>query len=221
MPVGSFSSSSSSSADPEDDTIDCPYISGDYNAILHYKKNTQEILTESTKCTQITHNAKAEDFSSGNCPPAKLTATPGRYVNEVYCNIEVNYPGASAPSQIQYGDSIQSYNSMSSSNSFKIPDIGGDTGFGKSANCKKVFGDAGYKIINGLIRLLRILAPIVAILIAMITLIPAVTAKDESKVKAATKKCVTIGIVLLIIEVIPYLIRLVGVILDFDLSCIG
>ena len=104
---------------------------------------------------------------------------------------------------------------------FIIPDIGGGSGFGKKANCKQTLGDNGYKIINGLIRIVRILAPIVAILVSMITLIPAVTAKDENKVKEATRKCVTIGIVLLVIEVIPYIVRLIGTILDFDLSCIG
>ena len=103
----------------------------------------------------------------------------------------------------------------------EIPDIGGGDGFGKSANCKKIFGENGYNIVNGLIKIVRILAPIVATLVAMITLIPAITAKDEDKVKAATKKCVTIGIVLLVIEVIPYIVRLIGVIIGFDLSCIG
>ena len=222
-PTGAtHSGSSSSSSEPESDSIDCLYSSGNYNAVLHYKKSTQEIFTESTTCTNITTNAKPEDFSSGTCPPATLITDGGRSGTGVYCNIEVGYPGSSSPSQQQYGDSIQSYNSMSASRySFKIPDIGGGTGFGSTANCKKIFGDAGYKIVNGLIRIIRILAPIVAILVSMITLIPAVTAKDEVKVKAATKKCVTIGIVLLVIEVIPYIVRLIGVILAFDLSCIG
>ena len=222
-PTGAtHSGSSSSSSEPESDSIDCLYSFGNYNAVLHYKKSTQEIFTESTTCTNITTNAKPEDFSSGTCPPATLITDGGRSGTGVYCNIEVGYPGSSSPSQQQYGDSIQSYNSMYASRySFKIPDIGGGTGFGSTANCKKIFGDAGYKIVNGLIRIIRILAPIVAILVSMITLIPAVTAKDEVKVKAATKKCVTIGIVLLVIEVIPYIVRLIGVILDFDLSCIG
>jgi hypothetical protein len=132
------------------------------------------------------------------------------------------------PSSATEAQPVESYKSAyksnfpsSSNNSFKIPDIGGGDGFGKSANCKKVLGDSGYNLVNGLIKIVRILAPIVATLIAMITLIPAITAKDEDKVKAATKKCVIIGIVLLVIEVIPYIVRLIGVIIGYDLSCIG
>lgn len=106
---------------------------------------------------------------------------------------------------------------------FVVPAPGGGS-FGKSANCLAIMGGsdgAAYKIINGAVNIIRILAPIVAIVNAMIVLMPAITAKDETGLKTATKKCVIIGVVLLIIEVFPYVVRLIGAVFGFDLSCIG
>ena len=106
---------------------------------------------------------------------------------------------------------------------FIVPAPGGGS-FGKSANCLAIMGGsdgAAYRIINGAVNIIRILAPIVAIVNAMIVLMPAITAKDETGLKKATKKCVIIGVVLLIIEVFPYVVRLIGAVFGFDLSCIG
>ncbi len=105
------------------------------------------------------------------------------------------------------------------SKTFIIPTPGGG-GFGNEADCKKTVGAAGYTIIHGVLRAVQLLAPVVAIVIAMITLIPAVTAKDEAGIKKASKTCVTIGVVLVVIEVVPYLVILIGRILGYDLSCL-
>ncbi len=102
---------------------------------------------------------------------------------------------------------------------FNVPSPGGG-GFGNEADCKKTVGAAGYTIIHGVLRAVQLLAPVVAIVIAMITLIPAVTAKDEMGIKKATKTCVTIGVVLVVIEVMPYIVLLIGRILGYDLTCL-
>ncbi len=219
--TGGTPSRSSSSSGPEEFT--CAYSSGSITAALKFNKTTKEITKIPGNCEGgLNTDLTADDFSNGTCPAAKLITNGGRGGTGIYCNISKDYGSGSAPSAEPPADSIQSYNNLPpSNNSFKIPDIGGGDGFGKSANCKKVLGDSGYNLVNGLIKIVRILAPIVATLVAMITLIPAITAKDEDKVKAATKKCVTIGIVLLVIEVIPYIVRLIGVIIGYDLSCIG
>ena len=205
---------------PEDEIIECKYSSGDYTASLRYNKNTKEIQKVPGKCTELNTDLKESNFSSGECPAAKLITDSGRSGTGVYCNISANYGGASSPSKEDTGSNIQLQNNLGPFK-FKIPELGEGSGFGKKANCKQVLGTNGYRIVNGLISIVRILAPIVAILVAMIDLLPGVTTKDEKKIKESTRKCVTIGIVLLVIEVIPYIVRLIGAIFEFDLTCIG
>ena len=54
----------------------------------------------------------------------------------------------------------------------------------------------------------------------MIIMIPAVVAKDADGLKKASLKCVKIAVVLAIIEIFPTIIKLVGIIFGFDVSCI-
>ena len=206
---------------PQDEVLDCKYTTNEYHAVLHYNKTKKELTMENGSCTKLNSDIKAEDFetAAGKCPSAKLITTA--YNNEVYCNISNDYGTGTSPEAEPDADEIETHNTSTST--FVVPAPGGGS-FGKSANCLAIMGGsdgAAYKIINGAVNIIRILAPIVAIVNAMIVLMPAITAKDETGLKTATKKCVIIGVVLLIIEVFPYVVRLIGAVFGFDLSCIG
>ena len=54
----------------------------------------------------------------------------------------------------------------------------------------------------------------------MMTLIPAVVNKDPEALKKAGNKCVKIAAILLVIGVFPSILRVIGKIFGYDLSCI-
>ena len=53
----------------------------------------------------------------------------------------------------------------------------------------------------------------------MISLIPALIAKDSEALKKAQKKCVTMAIVLVLILLLPTLLTFIGNIFGYDLTC--
>jgi len=103
-----------------------------------------------------------------------------------------------------------------------VPDMSesGRSFGGSSGNCASVLGNNGVKIVKGLINILRIGGAIFAIVNAMIKLIPAVVSKDAEGLKKASRTCVNMAIVLAIIGVFPSVVKLIGTIFDWDISCI-
>ena len=54
----------------------------------------------------------------------------------------------------------------------------------------------------------------------MMTMVSAVTSKDPGMIKKAGEKCMKMGVVLLVIGVFPTIIRVIGRLFGYDLSCI-
>ncbi len=86
--------------------------------------------------------------------------------------------------------------------------------------CSEIVGNNGIRIISSSINIVRILSPIVAIVNCMLILLPAITANDAMALKKSTSKCVTIGAVLLLVEIFPILVKLIGTIFNYDLTCL-
>ena len=94
-------------------------------------------------------------------------------------------------------------------------------GFGSDGdNCEDVMGKNISKIIKSSFTILRIVGAIIAIVNAMMSLIPAVVSKNADALKKASKKCVTMGIVLAAIGILPSLIKLIAGIFGYDISCL-
>ena len=70
------------------------------------------------------------------------------------------------------------------------------------------------------INVLRIAGAIIAIIKGMTLLIPPIMDGDKASLQKAGKKCIKLGIILLIIGVFPTIIRFIGFIFKYDLSCI-
>ena len=87
-------------------------------------------------------------------------------------------------------------------------------------DCKEILGDVGKKIVKGVITLLQIVGAIIAIVKATLLLVPAVAAKDAEALKAASKKLITLAIVLVLILLFKPLVNVLGKALEFDVSCI-
>ena len=54
----------------------------------------------------------------------------------------------------------------------------------------------------------------------MMSLIPAVVSKEPEALKKAGNKCLKMGVILLVIGVFPTILRVIGKIFGYDLSCI-
>ena len=84
----------------------------------------------------------------------------------------------------------------------------------------EIVGENLSKIIRLSVNVLRIAGAIIAIIKGMTLLIPPIMNDDAKALQAAGKKCVKLGIVLLIIGVFPTVIRFIGLVFNYDLSCI-
>lgn len=113
------------------------------------------------------------------------------------------------------------YSNGKNNDTFDSPEFD-DSTFGGSGttSCADTLGRNATKFINGLVTVLRVVGAIAVIVHGMILLIPAVVAKDAEAFKKATSKCVNLLIVLLIIGIFPAVIKLIGRLLGYDISCI-
>ena len=97
------------------------------------------------------------------------------------------------------------------------PNLGFNT---NPMTCTEILGPNLTKIVHAGIKAIQIIGAIAAIVKGMITLIPAVMAKDAEGLKKAQKTLVTMAIILLCIFLLPYLVRWIGNILGYDISCL-
>ena len=98
---------------------------------------------------------------------------------------------------------------------FDPPEINGGI-FGRGGSCSQILGTNGIKILKGVITTVRIVAPIIAIINAIIILLPAVTSKDADGLKKASSKCVKLAVILAVIEIFPSVIKLIGALFGWD-----
>ena len=96
-----------------------------------------------------------------------------------------------------------------------VLDIGGT-----ATDCYSILGKNLTKVVHAFITVVQIVAAIIAIVQGMMILIPPIVAKDADALKKATKKLVDLVIILIIILLFRPLIRLMGNILELDISCI-
>lgn len=89
----------------------------------------------------------------------------------------------------------------------------------RDINCEEMLGRNLTKILRFAIEALSIAGAIIAIVNAMISLIPALIAKDADALKKAQTKCVTMAIVLVLILLLPTLVIFIGRLFGYDLSC--
>ena len=87
-------------------------------------------------------------------------------------------------------------------------------------SCSELLGSNLQKILHLFITAVRIAGAIIAILNGMLSLIPAITSDNADALKKAIKKCVMMLVILAVIGLLPTLIRVIGLIAGFDLSCL-
>ena len=89
----------------------------------------------------------------------------------------------------------------------------------KHMNCKELLGTNLTAIVKAFITILQVAAAIIAIVKGMIILIPAVIAKDADSLKKQSSTLVKMAVILLLVFLLPVFVKVIGHMLDFDLSC--
>ena len=85
--------------------------------------------------------------------------------------------------------------------------------------CANLLGNNLVLVVKFGINALRIVGVIVAIVMAMVKLLPAVNKGDAGELNKALKKCIWIAVVLIIVVMFPTLIRVIGKLFGLDISC--
>lgn len=91
---------------------------------------------------------------------------------------------------------------------------------GGSMTCEQLLGSGLKLVLKFAINAIRIIGVIVSIVMGMVTLLPAVNKGDAGELQKAGKKCIWIAVVLIITVMLPTLIRVIGKLFGFDISCI-
>jgi len=91
---------------------------------------------------------------------------------------------------------------------------------GNLSGCDQILGKNLTALVKTSITILQIIAAVIAIIKGMMVLIPPILAKDADALKKASKTLTTMAIILVIIFLFKPLLRFIGGILDFDVSCI-
>lgn len=91
---------------------------------------------------------------------------------------------------------------------------------GGSTSCAELLGSNLVLVVRFAINAIRIIGVIVAIVMGMTALIPAVNKGDAGELNKAIRKCIWIAVVLIIVVMFPTLARVIGKLFGFDTSCI-
>ena len=111
---------------------------------------------------------------------------------------------------------IEALTDISVISEVKVPDVE----FNESVNtCNKILGTNLTKVLNASITAVQIISAIIAIVMGMIKLVPAIMSKDADGLKAASKSLVIMAIILALVFSLPSIIKLIGSIFKFDTSC--
>ena len=94
-------------------------------------------------------------------------------------------------------------------------------GFGDPKTpCSDVLGPTLTALVKEAIKWVRIAGAIIAIVNAMLKLIPAIMSKDAEALNKAIKTCITMAIILVFCVLFSWLLNLIGTLFKWDVSCI-
>ena len=86
--------------------------------------------------------------------------------------------------------------------------------------CEELLGSNLTKVVNVGITLIRIVGALAMIIFGITAYIPAVSGDNPELLKKANSKAIKMGIILILIILLPSLVKIIGNIFDFDVSCL-
>ena len=86
--------------------------------------------------------------------------------------------------------------------------------------CSEILGEPLLTIVKGGITIVQIAAAILAIVKGMLILVPAITAKDADGLKKSGKTLAILAVILALVVIFRPLVKMIGHLLDYDVTCI-
>lgn len=86
--------------------------------------------------------------------------------------------------------------------------------------CEELLGSNLTKIVNVGVTAIRVIGALATIIFGIVAYIPAVSGDNPELLKKANSKAIKMGIILIIILLLPSLVKIIGNIFDFDLTCL-
>ena len=108
-----------------------------------------------------------------------------------------------------YADTNGDYKTLSD---FKIDD--------SDITCTEVLGPIMSKVVKSTITIVQVVCAIIALVNGMLVLLPAVLAKDADALKKASKTLVSLSVVLALVIIFKPIVRIIGTLFEYDVSCI-
>lgn len=90
----------------------------------------------------------------------------------------------------------------------------------EQVSCTELLGPNITKLVHAGVIIMQVVGCILTVVMGMIKLIPVIMSKDANGLKKVSGELVKMAIILLIILMLPWLSRLLGKILGFDISCL-
>ena len=120
-------------------------------------------------------------------------------------------------------EDLNEYNALKLTSSSEFnPNMGQfNSGFGSGdMSCKELLGPTLTKFLKTLRITVQGVGCAIAIANGMITFVPAITSKDASALQKAFEKFVKLLVILALLLLMPTLLKFIGNLAEFDLSCI-
>lgn len=120
--------------------------------------------------------------------------------------------------QSENGDEDKGVNGSTNGDSPSTPD--GWQISDEDMTCEELLGSNLTKIVNVGITVIRVVGALAMIIFGITAYIPAVSGDNPELLKKANSKAIKMGIILILIILLPSLVKIIGNIFDFDLSCL-
>ncbi len=86
--------------------------------------------------------------------------------------------------------------------------------------CEELLGSNLTKIVNVGVTAIRVIGALATIIFGIVAYIPAVSGDNPELLKKANSKAIKLGIILIFILLLPSLVKIIGNVFDFDLTCL-
>lgn len=162
------------------------------------------------------------------CCNLKTTVLPGTAMVMREIKVERLYVGQTCEKNLCTKNSTSGSITDSNTTVGETPDGSTVTGimfpslnFGdRGETCEEFLGANNVKLIKTARIAIQTVSVIITIVIGMITFIPPIMNKDNNALSKAFNKFITILIVLAVILLLPTIVKVIGLIAGFDISCI-
>ena len=182
------------------------------------KENFDKYINAKKTYSGLTTQAALEKVMPGNTTLINcIVQNEGsKEVEEEQKQIEEDIATATTDKLTETQTAINNYKQYGTGKAPKVP----SPEFPGTKDCESILGKNLTQIVKASIRIMQILGAIIAIVMGMIKLRPAIMSKDADGLKAASKSLVLMAIILVIIFLFPEFLKLIGNIFKFDTSCI-